>query len=250
MPTARDILTRAAKSINYISRNQTLNPTDIADAFATLNEMLASWNREALMLYTTSRQTLSITASDGDYTWGSSGDITAIPRADWLSGASYLIGTGTSQLEQPIHVIQTIEEWQCYTLKNQTSTYPDRVWYDPVYPLGLLYFRPIPTGALTAILYAAARLTEISTLDTSISLPDGFLRAIRYNIALELTALFNVTLAPTSVVPGLAVESKAWIKSSNMKPRPIVPDFGATGPNSGGQFNILAGDNSGKLLHS
>ena len=240
MSTGQDLIKRVLRGIGFISPNIDPTASESNQALTSINDMLAAWNRENLMLFTENRTSHSVTADDGDYTWGASGDITSPARPDVLERASRLYGTGTSQLEIPLHVIRTWDEWRAYALKSATATVPAVVFLDESYPQANLYYRPIPTAVLTAILYTKKRLSAL-TLAGDISLPDGYERAIRLNAIIELAHEFRKPEAVTQQLLDLAADAKGWIKSRNMVPRAISCDEGVLGVNGvGGEYNVLS----------
>ena len=238
MATGQDLIKRVLRGIGFISPNIDPTSSESNQALTSINDMLAAWNRENLMLFTENRTTHSNTAAAGDYTWGASGNITSPARPDVHERHSRLSGTGTSQLEIPLHVIRNWNEWRSYSLKSSEATVPSVVFLDESYPDANLYYRPIPTATLTAILYTKKRLSAL-TLAGSISLPDGYERAIRLNAMVELAPEFRKPEAVTQQLIDLAAEAKGWIKSRNMVPRPISCDEGVLGTiDAGGDYNI------------
>lgn len=244
MPTTGgDLINRCLRNIGFISVNSVASDPQAQAALQCVNEMIAMWNRQNLMLFRTVRQTVTITANTGDYTIGTGGTITSIPRPDIIQGASYLVGSGTTQLERPVRVLENISQWQGYPLKNQTGTYPLILYYDPAFPLGTISWRPIPTGSLTGVLYVWGRLTALD-LTTAISLPDGYLQCLHLNMVVALGNEFNMPVDQDR--RNDAKDAIMWIKNLNAPPRPIMPDFAACGSQVGAGYNIASDDFSGK----
>lgn len=246
MATGNDIIKRCLRGIGFLAVGRDPTDSEANQALDTINDLIKSWMREDLMLWNQDRTSHSVTASDGDYTWGSTGNITSPARPDKLSKVSRLYGSGTSQLEIPLHIIQTWDEWRAYPLKNLESTYSEVVFLDPQYPNANLYYRPIATTAFTAILYTLKRLSAL-TLAGDISLPDGYERALRLNAMLELAPEFRRPEYVTEINLELAREAKGILKSANQRPRTISCDDPVL-QGGGGQYNILADDYSGKVL--
>lgn len=240
MATGQDLINRVLRGIGFIGQNVTPSSSESNQALVSINDMIAAWNRENLMPFTETRTTHSITADDGDYTWGASGDITTPARPDKLVRASRMYGSGASQLEIPLRVIRNWQEWQGYALKSATASVPSVVFLDASYPQANLYYRPIPTAVVSARLYTQTRFSAL-TLVASISLPDGYERAIRFNAMVELAPEFRKPEAVTPHLLELAAEAKGWLKSANMVPRPISCDEGVLGVNGGGgvEYNVL-----------
>jgi hypothetical protein len=73
---ARDILTRALRIAQVFAQGDDITGTDEeTDALSVLNSLLASWSAERLLVPHLETDSLTLTASDGEYTIGSGGDI-------------------------------------------------------------------------------------------------------------------------------------------------------------------------------
>lgn len=222
MPTIGDILTRAARSIGFIGQGQTLNGPEGADALSIANEWMAAQNQEEFMFYRVERTVIAWPASVASKTLGATGFFTTIPRPDRLLGSGWISGTGTSQIERPVNVLQTWKEYQAVTLKNMTSTLNMQIYYDPTYPDGTLYPWPIPNVNLSLTLYTWLRFTAFAALTSTISMPDGFLRMLRLNLACELGAEFSMPVP--SYIEQRAREAKGNWKSLRITPLLATPD--------------------------
>jgi hypothetical protein len=140
-----------------------------------------------------------------------------------LDRASVINPASTTQpLEIPI-LILTYEQWQYIPVKYLGSTIPTRVYYETSDPIGVLHYWPYPTSDIQAVIYVAQQLLQIPSLDYRIALPPGYLRALQYNLAVELADRFpRANLKPASIK--IAAEAKAWIKRRNTRPIDIQVD--------------------------
>ena len=87
------------------------------------------------------------------------------------------------------------------------------MWPQYLYPYVVLNFWPVPSVAGNVIVWSWKPLSSIATLTTALSVPPGYLRALRYNLGVELAPEYGRQLDP--VVIENAVESKASIKRMN-----------------------------------
>lgn len=222
--TVTQLITNCARMINYIGRGQTLTSPESNDALALFNELNASWNRQSLMIFRTVRSEVSWASGSASRTIGSAGANITLPRPDRIIEASYINSTTTPALEIPIAVLQTIQQWQNVPQKAQTSTQPLLLYYDATISGedGTIYIWPVPTSTITIALYLWSRMTTAWVLTDTITMPDGYLRMMRYNLAQELCGIWNMPV-PQYVQIG-AEESMGNIKSLNMTPRPIGCD--------------------------
>lgn len=212
--TAQRLITRTMRGLHYLGRNNDPTANDSADAFDTLNEMLASWNLEGLLLPYILIQAVTLVINQGTYTIGPTGDV-AIPRPDKIIAASYRFGTIPDFVEVPCRVYETASEWQSVTSKAITTSIVNSVFYNPKTGNGELNVHSVPSVAGTLLIYVQDRLTQLTDLSTTFALNDGYDRALRYNLGVDLQPELGVEL-PKGWLE-LAHSSKALIKSRNIK---------------------------------
>lgn len=123
--------------------------------------------------------------------------------------------TGTSGLDYPIDIIGR-DKYSAIGLKGVNGPWPTLCYYDPTYPLGNLYFYPNPSSAGVLHLWTDTILTSFSGLTTAINMPQGYARAIKKNLALELAPEYGKTAG--ALLVRQAAESKAMIKALNAEP--------------------------------
>ena len=105
-------------------------------------------------------------------------------------------------------------------MKSNTSQIPQVLFYDPQYPLGIIYLFPVPSAAYTLMFNAIIQQSTYSSLPMSLSVPPGYERAYILNLALDLmTAGFPCLLKDKEYVRLVenAAEAKANIKRKNIK---------------------------------
>ncbi|NCV71604.1 MAG: hypothetical protein EBW55_13090, partial [Betaproteobacteria bacterium] len=97
---------------------------------------------------------------------------------------------------------------QAHAQKTLQATYPGAWYYNPTFPTGTLTCWPVPTSStLQGVLYTPTPVAEFSALTDVVSLPPGYRRFLRTNLAVELAPTFQVQPSPVAVE--LAVASKA-----------------------------------------
>jgi hypothetical protein len=140
----------------------------------------------------------------------------AIPRPLSITNAfTRITASGNTGLDYPI----TIEGRDKYTrigLKGVSGPWPTMLYYDPTFPLGNIYFYPNPSQAGTLHLWTDTILSDFQTTTQAINLPQGYARAIKKNLALELAPEYGKT--PSALLIKQADESKRMIKSLNAEP--------------------------------
>jgi hypothetical protein len=101
-------------------------------------------------------------------------------------------------------------------LKNVQGPWPYIAAYQPTFPLGQLYVYPAPGSNYTAHLFTDIILTEFALVSTPYSLPQGYSRALKKLLALELAPIYNKTVSAD--LRSQAKEAKDLIKGTNDTP--------------------------------
>lgn len=209
--TGRDLVTASLRLLGAVAPGESLSASEATDALGSLNRMIASWSTEELIIYAVTAETpLTLTPGDGTVTMGASGDITTRP----MSIEKAIIRDGTTDLP-PMRLL-TLEEYAAIPDKSTQSTYPLALYDDGGFPQRTLTLWPVPSAAKSLALFTHRALTSIATLDTAVSLPPGYERALIYNGAVELAPEYGRPVP--DVVMQAAMESKANIKRANYRP--------------------------------
>ncbi len=216
MPSANDFGKRALQLLGVIDTTSDPSPEDAEIAFEALNDWIDGLATQRLTIHTVARSTGTYTSSASSITIGSGGTYN-IARPLWIQGAAYLVPATSPAVESPIAVWND-QEYQAEQVKAQTSTLPTALYYDYNWTAGLgnLYLWPIPTQALTLILYTPTALTEFADHSTDYTFPPGYRRAITFNLANELAPWYP-SVTPDPRIKEIAVESMANIKRANTR---------------------------------
>jgi hypothetical protein len=166
--------------------------------------------------------TLSATATTPlpeQFQYTTPGDF-AIDRPVRITNAfTRLTSMGQGGLDFPIEII-ALKEWNTYLLKNLPGPWPLKLYYDPSYPLGTIYCYPAPSGATELHLWTDTTLTQFANIDQQVSLPQGYLRALKWNLAQEIWTEYYDDPLPAAIVK-MAAESKKDIERLNVVPQPV-----------------------------
>ena len=159
-------------------------------------------------LFTTAGDTVTYTVP-GDF---------AIPRPLRITNAFTRITTsGTSGLDYPIDFDTSRDKYNAIGLKGLPgSPWPIIGWYNPTYPYGNCYFYQSPQTAGELHLFTDTILNDFGTLTNPINLPQGYARALKKNLAVELAPEYGKGVSPTLLRQ--ADESLKMIKSLNSNP--------------------------------
>lgn len=211
MATARDLITRTLKLMKVVGEGQSPSDEQADDMLDTLNDMIESWSLSESMIYTETKEEFTLTANDGDYTIGSSGNFNTT-RPTSIIAMTIRLSPNDETVVEPM----SAEEYANITSLS-VSGRPKYYWYDKNYPLGLIRFDCLPDSAYTMSLTSLKQWATISTLDDVLSVPVGAMRMLRYNLAVEAADEFGVAIGDN--VRLIASDSKRAFMANSMSQR-------------------------------
>ncbi|HTL13070.1 MAG TPA: hypothetical protein VL588_11305 [Bdellovibrionota bacterium] len=223
--TALDLITRSLRVLGAVAQGETLGSEEATDGLTALNTLIDSLSLENLLIHTKTEETFTLTANDGTYTMGTGADFDTARPLEILHAAIRDSRT-TPALDIPMRIL-TVDEWAPILTKSITSTYPRYLYPTGSYPTETLNLWPVPSEALTLVLWSWKALSELATLQTALSLPPGYERMLVYNLAVDLAPEYGRPVSPEIAL--IASDSKAKIKAKNSKPVFLRVDSGITG---------------------
>lgn len=234
MTTVLDLLTDSLKDLGAIGVGETLSADEQQDALRALNQMIGTWQTESLVVYARNQEVFTYVSGSKSYTIGVGGDFNTT-RPTTID-AAYARNAQDNDLE--IYVAKSYSDYADIVAKGSSSNLITAIYYDPTYPLGTIYVWPVPSdSSYRLVLWTWKTVTEYTSVATVISLPPGYERALRSNLAVELAPRYGREIS--AVLASTAVESKAQLKRMNMDIPTLTFDRGLGG--SGLVFNYLTG---------
>lgn len=218
--TSQDLINGALRLINAIAIGETPSADESKDALAVLNQMIDAWQADRLMIFSILRQVFPLTGGTFDvnsgqsYTMGPGGNFnTARPAKIDRISVLYL-ANAAQPLELPLDYI-TDAQWQGIPVKDIQSALPQLVYDDQAFPLRNLFYWPVPNQSpVDTVIYSWSAISQFTDLgDTQYSFPPAYLRALRYNLAVDLSPEFQVQIP--QIVMQTAAESREALASIN-----------------------------------
>ena len=211
--TAGELINSALRLIGQLAEAEVPSAATSQDALTALNQMIDSWNTERLSVFCTQDQVYTWPVNEIKRTLGPSGDIDLNPqqRPILLDDSTYFRDPQTN-VSYGIKFINQ-SQYNGIAVKTVTSTYPQVMFVNMTFPDIEMYIYPKPTRSLEFHFVSVQPLTEPTALNTVIALPPGYLRALRYNLAMELAPEFGVE--PSPQVQRIAMTSKRDLKRIN-----------------------------------
>lgn len=135
---------------------------------------------------TMSANALSTVSTPETFTYTTPGNF-AIARPLRVTRAfTRITSSGTTGLDYPIDVDETGDKYAAIGLKGIPGPWPILLYYNPTFPIGNLYCYPNPQQAGVLHLWTDTIFTDFVNPTQLINLPQGYARAIKKSLALEL----------------------------------------------------------------
>lgn len=241
--TGMKLITMALRLIQVCGATSTPSPEDAQLGLDILNQFIDDLRTHDAASPGLLRSQYPLTAGTSPYTIGDGGDFDQGWPEDIELASIYPNRADDPLNELPIAVVPTWDAFQGICQKAGTSAYPTAIFYDRncVAGLGQVHVYPVPTiDDADLILYTPNMLGLFSTLTTRYQFKPGYVRMLRYNLAVELAPEFLVEAPDT--VKRLASSSLANIKRANFRPKPAVLDGSMPGMGRGRGFNVWTGE--------
>lgn len=229
MTTTRELITDAAAACGGIDPQESLEAGLAQLMLRRFNDLVASWSNESLFIFDVYLNELPLVANQASYS-----------TALLADGRPISIDNGfvrMSSVDYPLQVIGQ-ELYNDITYKPSPGI-PSKVYLDSKWPDSFLYFFDVPYGTMTAHLYLRRLLQAEATLDTDISLPPGYKKALIDGLAVDIAGpVFGLEVKAS--LDRSATAAKAVLKRTN---RPLQRMYTDVPARYGRQFNIYSGNN-------
>ena len=240
MATLLELITDALGEIGVLAEGEVPTAAQASHALRKTNDLVDQWAAERLAIYTVTRTVFALTASDGEYTVGTGGDI-AIVRPVFIDHVNLIDTTQDPDLETPLHEL-TEDEYAAISQKARTSARCDSWYYNPTFSTarGTLSLFPIQTDSdLSLALYTPTAVPEFTATSDTVSLPPGYKRMIVKNLAVELAPSYQRQIDPE--LRQQARDAKGVVKRANVRLRDLQFPADALIGGAGGTYDIERG---------
>lgn len=205
-----DIITDALLEMGAIAQGQVPSGSIVQLGLRKLNRLIDTFNAKKLFIYAVNFNTYTITPSLVPHTIGPSGIFDVTQRPMKIEDASVILSNIDVSLE-----VRDAQWWAGQLAKAQTSTFPTDLYYEPAWPLGKIYFWPVPTVAYSVRLETWVSLTQFTSLVAEFSLPPGYLELIISGLAVTLCPAFGKS--PDATLVANAQRALVLVQGNNSK---------------------------------
>jgi hypothetical protein len=204
MTTARQIITRAMQRNGILTKQEQPSADEASDALDTLNELLSSWTNEGALVHSLTSESFTLSGGVGTYTIGTG--LTLNTVSPLLIKEAHI---RIDSIDYPLTIIGD-DDYNRIPLKTVTGI-TSSLNYNNGFPSGNIRLFPVPAGAYTLYLLSEKPLTDL-TLDTVLSLPAGWKRAVIANLAMEIAPDYGIPVTQELLM--IAKDSLASIRLS------------------------------------
>jgi hypothetical protein len=188
-------------------------------ALEALNSLLDAWSTDNLLTWTRPKLPMALVPGQQVYTWGEATgalqpDIVGVPPVR-LDLCLLEIGGEPVQDWQVTVLDQT--QFESYIwLKTMQSTYVEYVYLEDTRPVKRLYTWPVPQSpGYTLQLLPWPAQPQYTHWDAGLEWPNGYLRLMAYNLAVELAPEYGLEASPT--VQRIAEQTKRDLAPINAR---------------------------------
>lgn len=167
-----DIVDPALRALGIVATGETPSNSERDDAFQALNQMIGEWNAQAMPIY---QETVESIAMIGAASY-------VLPtRPVKIQGASVI---GSNGHAKGLDVVDATR-WAAYERKGDSGAYGEVLFYDASLATPSIYIAPKPNGGSLQLI-SLRPLQEFANLAATVTLPPGYLAALKFNLAVRI----------------------------------------------------------------
>jgi hypothetical protein len=175
--------------------------------------LIDGWNIQGLNVFQLTNYQHSLTGAKQSYTMGPTGDFPTV-RPVRIEAAGIIRAGVRTRLD-----ILNSKQWAEELSRSATDILPQKLYNDNSFDSSgrtTLYFLPIPSDAnCTADLFIWSALSTAFALADPVNIPPGYLKAIQYNLAIDLAPAFSHQ--PDALTVQIAAASMQAIRDLNAR---------------------------------
>jgi hypothetical protein len=222
--TAQTIIQDAFELLQIYAPGEQAVAADLARGLSVLNDMLDNWSNLPLNCYYIVQNSFVLVPGQNQYTIGPGGNINTTRPVKVLDGPGAAYVQDFNGNNYNVAVVP-LDQWNLYGNRSDeiVSDFPDTMWYDPQWPLGIVNVIPFPTIGYTFFFMSMQQFSDLTSLTSAFSLPPGYKRAVTTNLAISLAPYYK-TAQLNPMIVAEALKTLGDIKRTNMRPNVALMD--------------------------
>lgn len=214
--TVENLIENALQDGGIVGLDESIEPLMLTRAFRQANWLLAQWARKRWLCYRIADYSVVSTGAQ-TYSVGLKGDININPRPDRIEYAflRFLNQPAGSTLfvDVPLQIIQSREDYSRIPVKN-IGTLAWRVFYDPVWPVGVLRPWPVPQASIYELHVGfKVVLPRFANIQQTINFPPEYEAALNWSLARRCRVSYQMPADPE--INALARDAVNTIRLAN-----------------------------------
>lgn len=239
--TALAIIKAAGQEIGALAPGEIPSNEDQAWILEKLQRLVDQYNARRPMVFNVNFSVFTLNppaTPETPTTIGPGGDFDVNQRPVTIESIG-LILAGTPGVELPLNC-RDDDWWANNRIKGLTSTLPTDYYYSPDWPLGQIFFWPVPTASHQVNIRTREVLGEYTTFVQAFSMPPAYWNLIVYELAISIGPSF--AREPSSTLIGLWKAAIKAVQVNNIQSPRLASDSPSQ-PTGGGRpdFNFLDG---------
>ena len=245
--TGTELCQDAFALLNVFLPGEAMPPADGATALRFLNDLLDEWSTRTQFIPIISRNAFPMVSGQGGpnfpYTIGPGGNfnVTRPSTQNSIVSANLVLTASSPTVRVPLG-IYTDDAYDANAIPDLANIQPTGLYYNPTYQgdLGSIFLWPVPTVNYNLLeLFLQQSVAQFADLSTTYYVPDGWKRALKYNLADNLQTPYGKQLSQAA--SRIAVSSASAIKRANTKLSDLMNDASQFAGNRQTFYNILTG---------
>lgn len=247
--TGTELCQDAFALLNVFLPGEAMPPADGAYALRALNDLLSEWSQRTQFIPVISRNSFPMVTGQGGpsfpYTIGPSGNFN-VPRPPNQNSIvrANLVLTASSPTVRVQLGIYTDDAYDANAIPDLSNVQPTGLYYNPTYTadLGSIFLWPVPTVNFNLLeLFLQQPVAQFADLTTTYYVPDGWKKALKYNLADNLQTPYGKQLS--GAAQRIAVSSMGVVKRTNAaKLTDVINDASAFTYDRQTYYNVLTGN--------
>ena len=225
MTTGQDIIYGALRQISSVTPGEPLDGNEASNALTVINRLLAAFSMEWGLIQDVTAEMFPFVQGQKSYTIGIGGNFNTVRPDKIFNHWMYDTQAG---IRYPLE-LWSDNQYNSIRL-NTIQSIPKGVYYDPQYPLGILYVYPVP--ALTTYQYnieSYKPMAQFATLTSTMNLPNEYFEELVMLTADELAPEYGYEMTQRQIQKVDYV--KDLMKARNFKRSVAIFDGAINGGN-------------------
>lgn len=202
------------------------SPEQQQDALDILNAMVDGWRTQRMLVFHVARQVFNVVAGQGSYYIGEGAPDWNTERPTRIEMASLvqIVTPSEPPTDLPLAILTPVD-WFSVRVKTIQSSTPQYLYYEPTLQApgnqqwGTVWLWPVPQIANKIALGLWQTVGQFENVEAEVNLPPGYLKALQYNLAIELAMRPWLSQAAKQPMSPMAVaEARTtldWVKNAN-----------------------------------